>query len=273
MKLSARSPILAAHAVAFATCVSAQWVNYPAAGVPMTPSGVPNLGAPTPKTADSKPDFSGIWEADNTRSVRPCPVSSCQENPISEQWGDIAAGLPGPLPFQSWAAEVVKQRKARNGGDDPETKCLPLGVPRIHTSAQLRKFIQTPGLLLILTEFNASYRQIFTDGRPLPVDPQPSWNGYSSGKWEGDTLVVETNGLREMWLDRAGSPLTEAARVTERFRRLNYGNMEVEITVNDPKAYTRSWSTKVHQFLVVNTELLDYICLENEKDLKHLGAK
>jgi hypothetical protein len=131
-----------------------------------------------------------------------------------------------------------------------------------------------PGLVVILTERNASYRQIFTDGRPLPEDPQPSWNGYSTGKWEDDTLVVQTAGLRDgMWLDRSGSPLTDAAKLTERFRRVNYGNLEIEVTVNDTKAYTKPWTVKVHESVVLNTELIDYICNENEKDLKHLVGK
>jgi hypothetical protein len=127
---------------------------------------------------------------------------------------------------------------------------------------------------VILLEYNASYRQIFMDGRPLPADPQPSWNGYSTGRWEGDTLVVETNGLRDMWIDvRSGNPITEAAKVTERFRRVNYGNMEIEVIVDDPKAYTKPWTVKLNQYIVLNTEMLDYICLENEKDAAHLVSK
>jgi hypothetical protein len=130
------------------------------------------------------------------------------------------------------------------------------------------------GLLVILNEQNASYRQIFTDARPLPVDPSPSWNGYSSGKWEGDTLVVQTTGFRDgLWLDTGGSPLTENARVTERFRRVNYGTLEIELTVDDAKAYTKPWTIKVMQILAPDTELLDYICLENEKDVGHLVGK
>jgi hypothetical protein len=132
--------------------------------------------------------------------------------------------------------------------------------------------VQLPGLLVILLEYNASYRQIFLDGRPLPVDPQPSWNGYSTGRWEGDTLVVETNGLRDMGIDvRRGNPITEAAKVTERFRRINYGNMEIEVIVDDPKAYTKPWTVKLNQYIALNTEMIDYICLENEKDSAHLG--
>ena len=134
--------------------------------------------------------------------------------------------------------------------------------------------VEVSGLLVILNEQNASYRQIFTDGRPLPVDPNPSWNGYSSGKWEGDSLVVQTTGFRDgLWLDTGGSPLTNAARVTERFRRVNYGTLEIELTIDDPKAYTKPWTIKVTQIIAPDTELLDYICLENEKDVGHLVGK
>jgi hypothetical protein len=128
--------------------------------------------------------------------------------------------------------------------------------------------------VVILDEFNASYRQIFTDGRPLPDDPQPSWNGYSSGKWDGDTLVVETIGFRDdLWLDMKGNPITNAARVTERFRRPNYGSLEIEVTVNDPKAYTQPWTVTLKQVIKLDTELVDEICLENEKSVRHMTGK
>src|SRR4029077_17378011 len=147
------------------------------------------------------------------------------------------------------------QRGAAFGQGDPTAHCLPGGIMKLHSDPLLRKIVQVPGLVVILTERNASYRQIFTDGRPLPEDPQPSWNGYSTGKWEGDTLVVETAGLRDgMWLDRSGSPLTDAAKITEWFRRVNYGNLEIEVTVNDPKAYTKPWTVKVHESVVLDTE-------------------
>jgi hypothetical protein len=145
---------------------------------------------------------------------------------------------------------------------------------RLETFPLFRKMMQVPGLLLILSEHNASYRQIFTDGRPLPADPNPSWNGYSSAKWEGDTLVVQTAGFRDgLWLDTGGSPLTDAAKVTEKFRRVNYGTLEIDLTVDDAKAYTKPWSIKVTQILAPDTELLDYICLENERDVKHLPSE
>jgi hypothetical protein len=258
----------------FATGAHAQWLNYPTPGVPRTADGKPNLSAPAPRTSDGKPDLSGIWQADDGRFSRPAPSAGPFPQANSVRWVDFGAGLPGGLPYQPWAAEAVKQRKAENGKDDPTSWCLPLGVPRLLVDPEYRKIVQVPGLLVILNERNAGYRQIFTDGRPLPEDPQPSWNGYSTGKWEGDTLVVQTNGFRDgMWLDRGGSPMTDAAKVTERFRRVNYGTLEIEVTMDDPKAYTKPWTVKVNEFIAVNTELMDYICLENEKDISHLVGK
>src|SRR5262249_38367742 len=155
------------------------------------------------------------------------------------QFLDIGAGLPGGLPLRPWAQDLMKSRQAANGAGNPISHCLPSGPIMDHI--RLKKIIQTPGLLLILVEYNTMYRQVFTDGRPLPSNPQPSWNGYSTGKWNGDTLVVETNGFRDgIWLDVvAATPMTDAARITERFRRLNLGRMEIEITLDDPKAYTK----------------------------------
>ena len=263
---------------ALAAPLGAQWLNYPTAGVPKSANGKPNLSASAPKTADGKPDLSGIWQVDRgrvTAEAAPCLTRECNQLRTGDQWLDFGAGLAGGLPYQPWAADTKKQRMDQEGKDDPTSYCLPLGVPRMLVSPELIKIVQVPGLTVILNERNASYRQIFTDGRPLPEDPQPSWNGYSTAKWDGDTLVVETSGLRDgLWLDRYGSPLTDATRLTERFRRVNYGNLEIEVTVNDPKAYTKPWTTKVHETIVLNTELLDYICAENEKDMKtHMVGK
>jgi hypothetical protein len=144
----------------------------------------------------------------------------------------------------------------------------------MHTTPLYRKIVQVAGLVVILNERLAMYRQIFTDGRPLPIDPQPSWTGYSSGKWEGDTLVVRTSGFRDdLWLDANGSPLTDAGTITERFRRVIFGKLEIELTVDDPKAYTAPWTTKLNQFIFADTELLDYICAENEKDVQRFVVK
>src|SRR5258708_3594217 len=247
----------------------AQWLNYPTAAVPQTKDGKPNLAAPTPKTADGKPDLSGLW------GMR-CPTAKgtvlcAPEVAVPQVFGDIGRGVQGGLPYQPWAADVVKARRAQNGKDDPTSHCLPGGVAKLHTAALLRKVVQVPGLVVFMTERNASYRQIFTDGRPLPKEPNPSWNGYSTAHWEGDTLVVMSNGFQGgQWLDRAGSPLTEAAKITEKFRRPNFGTLEIEMTVDDPEAYTKPWTIQLKQAIVLDTELLDYICLENEKDSTHL---
>jgi len=253
------------------TPVMAQWLSYPTAGVPKKPDGSPDLNAPTPRTADRKPDLSGIWAPEKNR---PCPPEGCQDMEVPEEFFNIGWSLKEGLPYQPWAADLVKVRRAQNAKEDPVSHCLPMGIMKTHTTPQLRKMIQVPGLLVLLSENNASYRQIFTDGRPLEADPEPSWNGSSTAKWDGDTLVVQTNGFRDdMWLDRWGSPMTAGAKMTERFRRVNYGRLEIEVTVDDPKAYTKPWTIKLNQFIVLNTDLLDFICLENEKDVKHLIGK
>lgn len=249
-----------------ATVVSAQWLKYPTAGVPRTADGKPNLAAPAPKTNDGKPEFSGMWQA-----ADPLPCNDvtriCTDLPITLQFGNLADGLKEGLPYTQWAREAMRQRQ----GNDPYTHCISPGGPRMHLLPTMKKVVQTPQLMVILDEYNANFRQIFLDSRPLPEDPQPSWNGYSSGHWDGDRLIVESNGFRDdQWLDARGNPLTTAARVTERFRRPNFGNMEIEITINDPKAYTRPWTVLVKQTAVPDTDLLDSICLENEKDVPHL---
>jgi hypothetical protein len=259
-----------AIATVLAAPLAAQW-SYPTAGVPQTKDGKPNLSAPAPRTPDGKPDFSGTWDVEHNK---PCPPAGCVDFYAPEEFGNIAWGLKGGLPYQPWAADLAKSRSAALRKDDPLSHCQPIGILELQTIPMYRKIIQTPGYLLILSEYNASYRQIFTDGRPMPVDPNPAWNGYSTGKWEGDTLVVQTTGFRDgIWLDTHGDPITDAAKVTERLRRVNYGRMEVEVTVDDPKAYTKPWTIKLSQLLQLDTDLLDYICLENEKDLTHFVVK
>ena len=242
--------------------LAAQWLDYPAPGVPKKADGTPNLDAPAPRTPDRRPDLSGIWRPERNQK---CPPDGCPDNQMSEQFLDFGYGLKDGLPYQPWAAALVKQRSDQNGKDDPTSHCLPGGIVRLHTYPAMNKIIQTPGLIAILSERETTYRQIFLDGRPLPVDPLPTWKGYSVGRWEGDTLVVQSSGFRGegIWLDRKGSPLTEAAAITERFRRVNVGRMDVEVTVNDPKAYTRPFTTTLTEFLVPAGELLDFICLEN----------
>lgn len=250
----------------------AQWLHYPTPRVPKTSAGSPNLAAPTPRTADGKPDLSGMWDIEHNR---PCPQGGCLDMFVGQEFVNIGWSLKGGLPYQPWVRELVRERTEQNGKDDPTSHCQPAGIVKTHTTPLLRKIIQIPGLLVILSERDASYRQIFTDGRPLPAEIDlPSANGFSIGKWEGDTLVVQTTGFRDgLWLDRSGSPLTDAAKMTERFRRVNYGTMEIELTVDDPKAYTAPWTVKLNSYIVLDTELMDYMCLENEKDIPRLVGK
>ena len=251
----------------------AQWLDYPTPGVPRTADGKPNLAAPAPRTADGKPDFTGMW---GWETPVPCGAhcSDIDIQHIGREFLNIAYRLKGGLPYQPWTADLVQKRKLANAGGDPNVRCMPRGALRIWTDDYYKRIIQTAGRLVILTERNMQYRQIFTDGRALPVDPNPTWNGYSSAKWEGDTLVVQTIGFRDdLWLDSAGNPLTESGKVTEKIRRPNFGTLEIEITVDDPKAYTKPWTVKLTQPLVLDSELLDYYCLENEKDFVHFVGK
>ncbi len=257
--------------LALCTAAGAQWVHYPTPGIPRLANGAVNLNAPAPRTVEGKPDLSGIWVDEENR---PCPPYNCDDMLTPQEFWDIGWALKGALPYQPWAAALVKERGETRGRGDPTSHCLPGGPVKLHTDPLFRKIVQTPALLVILNERNAMYRQIFLDGRPLPRDPQPSWNGYSTGRWEGDVLVVTTSGFRDgLWLDRKGSPLTEAGRITERFRRVTFGNLEIEMTIDDPKAYTAPWTVTLHQNLKPDTDLIDYICLENEKDQRHIGVK
>jgi hypothetical protein len=251
----------------------AQWLKYPTAGVPRTADGKVNMSAPAPRLADGKPDFSGIWITGNPL----CPQGSGDslvcgvELPMSREGINMGVSLPGGLPYQPWLAALVKERTATDAKDDPHVRCLPDTFLRAYGLPHLLKFVHTPGLLVMLNEMNAGYRQVFSDGRPLPEDPVPSWQGYSSATWSDDTLVVNSIGFRnDLWIDWNGSVLTEAARVQERIRRPNYGQLEIEVTVDDPKAYTRPWTVTLKQRIALDTELVDEICLENEKSAQRM---
>ena len=253
----------------------AQWLKYPTAGVPQTADGKPNLTAPAPKDADGKPDFSGIWLSNNincrNQNQNPDSLVCGSELPFGKEGFNFGVSLQGGLPYQPWLAALVKERTANKGKDDPHIICLPDNFLRNYSLPHLVKYVHTRGLLVMLDELNANYRQIFTDGRPLPVDPNPSWQGYSSAKWDGDVLVVNSAGFRDdLWIDNAGSVITSSAKVEERIRRLDYGHLDVQVTVDDPKAYTKPWTVTLHQRLALNTELVDEICLEDQKDSPHL---
>ena len=267
--------------------VAAQWFRYPTAGVPRRADGSVDMAAPTPRMADGKPDFSGVWmtaepnrptaglssprnqagsKAAETIDDRPGDPTSIG---ASRQMANIGVDLPGGLPYQPWLVPIVKERTANDAIDDPHIRCLPDNFLRAYGLPHLLKFVHTPGLLVVLNEMNAGYRQVFTDARPLPKDPNPSWQGYSSATWSGDTLVIDTIGLRDdTWIDWNGSVLTEAAKVREEIRRPDFGHLEIRATVDDPKAYTKPWTVTLRQRIVVDTDLIDEICLENPKPLK-----
>jgi hypothetical protein len=249
------STIAAVSLVLAALPVSAQWLRYPTAGIPRTSDGKPDLLAPAPKTADGHVDITGLWR------------------PAAALVGDIAARLPaGSVPFQPWAEELYKQRRANNSKDDPTTNCIVGGVPRSDLVPYPFKILQVPGAVVILYEAVHSYRQIFTDGRALPEDPNPAWFGYSVGRWTNDAFVVESTGFNDnVWIDNNGKPATSALRVTERFRRKDFGHMDVEITIDDPKAYTRPWTVTLPLAFVPDSELLEYICNENNKYFEIIG--
>ena len=246
--------------IAMLGAATAQWLHYPTEGVPKTPEGKPNFEAPAPRLADGKPDFSGIWHTAVINQCQPETGLFCGNTEIggSPLALDIGRDLQGGLPYQPWAAAAVKQRFSK---DDPHVRCLPDNPPRTWVMPHLSKIVHTPKLMVLLYEVNAMYRQIFIDGRPLPEDPNPSWNGYSTAAWEDDTLVIRTNGFRDdLWIDMLGAPMTSAATITERLRRPSFGSLQVSVTIDDPKTYTRPWSVSMNQELM----------LENEKSWQHM---
>jgi hypothetical protein len=189
----------------------------------------------------------------------------------SRQMSNIGVDLPGGLPYQPWLVPIVRERTDNLAKDDPHIRCWPDNFIRAYGMPHLLKFVHSPNLLLMLNELNAGYRQVFTDARPLPKDPNPTLQGYSSGKWSGDTLVIDSVGFRDdTWIDWNGSVITQAAKVREQIRRPDFGHLEVEVTVDDPKAYTKPWTVTLRQRIVVDTDLIDEMCLENEQSLKHM---
>lgn len=266
--------IAAALVILGAQPLAAQWFHYPSAGVPRKADGSVNMTAPAPRLADGKPDFSGIWMTGdpNRRREGDEDLPGDQANiTASRQMSNLGVDLPGGLPYQPWQVPIVKERTENLAIDDPHIRCFPDNFVRAYGMPHLLKFVQVSGLLVMLNELNAGYRQVFTDARPLPEDPNPSWQGYSSAKWDGDTLVVETIGLRDdTWIDWNGSVVTEAARVREEIRRPDFGHLDIRVSVDDPKAYTRPWSVNLKMKIVVDTELVDEMCLENEQSLQHM---
>ncbi len=238
---------------------AAQWLKLPGQGIPRTPDGKPNLAAPAQRRADGKPDLAGIWQIAGPKYLQ-----------------NLAADFkPGELPMQPWAEAITRERMTgMHAREEPQANCLPPGLPRINATPLAFKIYQEPGVVLVLYEAFNLYRQVFLDGRELAKDLNPTWLGYSTGKWEGDTLVVDTIGFNgKTWLDQAGHPSTDALHVTERLRRRDFGHLEIRVTIDDPKAYTKPWSaTEVMEWLP-DTELMEFACNENNRDVEHLPGK
>jgi len=242
-------------AVASATGASAQWINYPTPGIPRTRAGKPNLSAPAPKTADGKPDLSGLWVPANGNYLPNLALDGVE------------------VPFQPWAAMLYKERQENHGKGRPSERCLTHGVTDFDALGTPRRFVQTPGMLVILFESYNHWRQIFLDGRPMPKTTQPAYMGYSVGHWEGDTLVVDTTGFNDQgWLDDGGHPQTESLHVTERLRRRNFGHIDLQITIDDPGAYTKPWTVNLSGFnFFADQELMESIC--EDRDAPHMVGK
>ena len=268
---------IAAAAVAlfvFASPILAQWAKVPDTSLPRTRDGKPNLSAPAPKAQDGKPDLSGVWTPELDPTALPpgaTTVESITGFVPPRYFVSITTGMkPEDAAMTPWATDLFNQRQAARGKNDPAAHCQPPGVPAISASPLPYKIIQTPKMVLILYEGESVFRQIFLDTRRPVEDPQPRFMGYSTGKWEGDALVVNTVGLTDKaWLDALGHPHSDALHLTERFRRTSVGNLEIEVTIDDPKAYVKPLKYTLKASLVPDEDLLEYFCAENEKDVQH----
>ena len=268
--MRALAAVAALTALAFAPLAEGQWARVPGELIPRTATGEPDLTAPAPRTPDGKPNLSGVWLPD----ADPVPdgVTIVEADlPLPRHMIDITADLdPEEVGMAPWAAELLAQRLENRGLDSPGAYCKPTGMPWVNAMVLPYKIVQTRDLALILYEENTVFRQIFLDGRETVEDPLPRWMGYSTGRWDGDALVVETIGLtEESWLDGMGHPHTESLRVIERFRRLDAGHLEIEMTIDDPEAYPRPIAYTLTLTAVPDDDLLEYFCTENEKSSAH----
>jgi hypothetical protein len=261
-------------------CVQAQWLNQRTAGIPRTPDGKPNLAARTPRTAEGRPNLSGLWQTaaatpEMLERLIPGATNGAGEEPLSQYFINILSDFkPDEAPMRPAAAALFLQRGKAFSKESPLSHCLPEGMPLVEMAPAPYKIIQTAGLTVMLYERDTTFRQVYTDGRKLPDDPQPSWLGYSVGKWDGDSLVVDTVGFNDRgWLDARGHMHSEALHLTERFHRVDFGHMEVQLTINDPKTYTRPFTIQLKQRLQADTDLLESFCAENEKDSRHIDGK
>jgi hypothetical protein len=261
--MTSRRTLVIVALLLIAASTQAQWLGYPAKQVPKNADGTPNLSAPAPRTADGKVDLSGVWEAADEPGG---PKGGIEGIGSPKYMIDVMRDFNGAVPFQPWAAELFKQRQANKMRDNPMIRCLPAGVPRLAAYSHPYKILQTSDLVVILYESQTLFRQVFLDGRAYPADPEPTWLGYSVGKWEGETLVVETVGFNDKtWLDGLGHPHSEAMKVTERYRRRDVGHMDIEVVIDDPKAYTQQIRYVQPQELLPDGDLIEYICNENAK--------
>ena len=266
-----KTTLLCALLLVTAPTASAQWVKQRDPRVPSTRDGKFNLTAPTPRASDGKPDLSGVWLTDGVPIPPNIPTVEGDYLRVSRQFIDVTAGMkPEQVQMEPWAAELLKKRLESKGTLDHGSYCQPIGEPAQPEIPFPYKIVQTPRLVLVLYEENSIHRQIFLDGRKAVPDADPRWYGYSTGRWEGDTLVVETVGFHDRsWLDRIGHPHTDAMRVTERFRRRDIGHLEVDVTITDPKAYRTPITYKRQATLLPDEDLLEYFCTDNEKDVTH----
>jgi hypothetical protein len=255
-------------ALSVTASLGAQWLNYPSPDVPRTKDGKANLSARAPRTRDGQPDLSGIWRAAPDPQGKPEGV----ENEVFPRYFvNIAKDLnPQDIVLRPSADRLFKERLASEGKIAAEAHCVPVGVPGISTFPLPFKIVQNPRLIIILYEKDTTYRQIFMDGRPLPSDPNPSFMGYSIGRWDADTLVVESVGFRDDgWLDRMGHPHSDHLHLTERYRRRDFGHLSIEMTIDDPGTYMKPITYTQPAILLPDTDLLEYFCTENEKDIRH----
>jgi hypothetical protein len=270
-------------AAALIQTVSAQWLNYPTPGIPRLPNGKPDFAAKAPRAADGKPDLSGVWHTyaepleEKKRLFGPdfgtIFVPGMEPTTISKYAINLLLDYrPGEITMTPSAEARFKLHNSGDPAQDFGAHCLPFAIPLATLLSEVHKIVQTPGLILVMYELDSMTRQIYTDGRKLPAEPSPSWLGYSAGRWDRDTLVVETNGLNDRaWLDLAGHPRSEAMRITERYRRRDVGHMDVEITLDDPKMYSKPFTVKLTHLLQADTDILEYVCTENEKDRAHMA--
>ena len=267
--------VVAGLMVAWSATLAAQWPKFTPARVPLGPDGKVDMTAPTPRGGDGKPNLEGVWEITRNPNA-PAPAGGRGRGAAGQgggsPFGNIGNSMPGnAAPYQPWAADLVKRRTADNSKDNPDAHCLPMGIAQLNAHLYPRKIVQTQTQVLLIYEASGTtIREVFMDGRSLPKaeDVEPWYNGYSVGRWDGDTLVIETTGFTDdQWLDVRGSPLTSAARITERFRRPNFGTLELEETIDDPKAYTQPFTAKVFYRFSPDTQLIEFVCVD--KDAQH----